>query len=244
MNGQSIIHVDLAPNYIDGGIDAVTPTHWINFNSDSLNDFRFNGLSAPAVVIDASGGSNAFLGNDGTFKYALALNDMDPINSSQNTWFNASVNSGVLNFISCFAFSQWCGVNDKYLGIRFRIGTGFHYGWVKLDVNASGSSFTIKEYAYVDTPNIGLTAGQSTLGIEDASVSKVKIVASNKSIKLYNLPEHTQYQVFNITGQSVLNGKTSNQTHMIEAYEVSSGIYFIELKDTETSAVLRKKIVI
>jgi len=252
MNSQNIVHVDLSPNYFNGGIDSVdgTPFYPLNFDSNSLIDFSFRGLgsvSHPIAEITASPGFNSFLADSSGFP--LYLNYSDPINSmpSSSAWVNAYP-YGLLNASSCFngyGNSNWCdNKTNKYLGLRFKIGTETHYGWVKLDINASGSRFTIKEYAYVEQADIGLTAGLTTLGVENASISKIKIVSSNKTIKLYNLPEQTQYQVFSITGQLALKGTTSGKTDVINATSESKGIYFIELKDTESNTVMRKKIVL
>jgi len=244
-NSQTIVHVDLSPNYIDGGIDATTPSTWLNLNSDSLSDFYFQGLSAPGAIVKADPGSNSFLADN--YGYPFALNDLDPINSSQASWFNAYTNIGVLDVGSCFGgygLSHWCGANNQYLGVRFKIGAETHYGWVKLDVNDSGSSFTIKEYAYVEEADTGLTAGQMPLGVDDHSFSKIRVVGLNKSIGLYNLPESSNYAGYNMTGNEVLKGSTDQHDYVIEVPALSSGIYIVELSDANSNAVLRKKVVL
>ena len=246
-NSQTIVHVDLSPNYFNGGIDSVdgTPTYQLDFNSDSIIDFSIKGLSfygIPIAEVIANPGSNSFLG-DTIYGYPMALTGIETIDSMQ-PWYNAN-SVGVLNINSCaIGRSHWCGVNDKYLGLRFNFNAGLHYGWVKLDVNASGSSFTIKEYAYVVEPNTGLTAGQLPLGIDDHSFSKIKVVALNKSISLYNLPESSNYAVYTMTGKEILKGSTSQHDYVIKAPTLSSGIYIVELSDTNSSAVLRKKVVL
>jgi len=83
-----------------------------------------------------------------------------------------------------------------------------------------------------------------TPGLDDNVFNSVKIVALNKSIAIFNLPQQTNYRLFSITGQSVLNGKIENNTHVIEANTLANGIYIIELKDNTSSAVIRKKIVL
>ena len=145
-NSQTIVHVDLATTtgYFYGGMDSMTPTYQLNLDGNSLNDFSIVGIGSsmapPAVLVKADPGFNSVLvDNNG---YPMVLYDSNAINTSQN-WINAS-NNATLNLASCFV-GNWCGIQNKYLGVRFQIGTGNHFGWVKLDVNASGSSFTIKE---------------------------------------------------------------------------------------------------
>ncbi|MCH7524767.1 MAG: T9SS type A sorting domain-containing protein [Bacteroidetes bacterium] len=69
-------------------------------------------------------------------------------------------------------------------------------------------------------------------------------MAINKSIALFNLLQATNYRLFSITGQSVLDGKITNNTYVIEANTLANGIYIIELQDAESNAVIRKKIVL
>ncbi|MBE9490507.1 MAG: T9SS type A sorting domain-containing protein, partial [Bacteroidetes bacterium] len=159
--------------------------------------------------------------------------------------FNNSFNIGVqdLNY-SSGSRGNWSNKDDKYLGLRFNISGNTHYGWARLTVSVAGSTWVIKDYAYNTIPDEPITAGQMTLGIDDNVFSGVKIVALNKSVALYNLPQQTDYRLFSLTGQSVLNGKISNTTHVIEANTLSSGIYVIELKDKISNAVIRKKIVL
>ena len=182
------------------------------------------------------------------YYYPFALDFNDPI-SAAATWQTHS--SQIMEY-QCYRSSQWCyGVTDKYLGLRFKIGTNTHYGWIRLDVDITTANWKIKDYAYNATlsaiPNQGepILAGEGLpLGIDDNVFSKIKIVALNKSIALFNLPQTTNYKLFTITGQSVLDGKTDNDTYVIDAKTLSSGIYIIELKDANSKAVIRKKIVL
>jgi len=74
--------------------------------------------------------------------------------------------------------------------------------------------------------------------------NNVKIVALNKSIGLYNLTGKTNYNLFSISGQSVLKGSTDHDTYVIEAKTVATGVYVMELEDNHSKAVIRKKIVL
>jgi hypothetical protein len=90
-----------------------------------------------------------------------------------------------------------------------------------------------------------IEAGQQSLSIDDFDLNDTRIVALNKSIGLYNLSGNsTNYNLYDITGKVVLNGTTSDDTHVIEAASLSSGIYIVELRDSNSSSVLRKKVVL
>ena len=72
----------------------------------------------------------------------------------------------------------------------------------------------------------------------------IKIAAFNHSIALYNLPESVDYRLYTVTGQSVLEGKVSGNTHIIDANSLVSGVYVIELKDNSDDTIIRKKLVL
>ena len=260
-NGQ-IQYTDIVPDH-----DQDMGSYLLNVNSegslmDAIDDFEIRLIDSSDLRIRPLTGNNEVLGNPYSsgslfYAYPFALSKGDIISGSPSTgsWFNNSLMGGGgsimdLNYSSCVR-GNWCidsltGVMDKYLGLRFNIGGNTHYGWARLDVGGSGSNWVIKDYAYNTTPLASIDAGEGMppLSINDNVFSNVKIVALNKSIALYNLPQQTNYRLFSITGQSVLNGKTDTNTHVIEANTLSSGIYIIELKNAITNAVMRKKIVL
>ncbi|HLT33897.1 MAG TPA: hypothetical protein VKZ98_08915, partial [Aquaticitalea sp.] len=75
-------------------------------------------------------------------------------------------------------------------------------------------------------------------------MNNIKIVALNKSISLFNLPENTKYDLISISGKSVLKGNTNGNTYVIEANSIANGIFVLELNNVETNTVIRKKIVL
>jgi hypothetical protein len=151
-----------------------------------------------------------------------------------------------LNYADCtFSFDNWCpNQGDKYLGLRFEIAGQIHFGWARIEVGTTAGDWLIKDYAYHDTPNAPINAGQTVLGIEDNILNQVKVVALSKSIALYNLPDVSRYNIINMTGQQVLKGETQNRDYVIEAPSLASGVYILELNDINSDAVLRKKVVL
>ncbi len=230
-----------------GGTDYV-----IDLNNDAINDFKIIYIGTQnALGFQQYGSYNAVLGSSvGSFQYPFGLNNSAIISSSQNTWMNGSFQP--MNQNSCaFPNNQWCDGSDKYLGLRLYVDLGpgpgpdkTYYGWARVNVPLNASGWMIKDFAYNSTPDAPITAGQTVLGIDDNVFSKIKVVALNKSIGLYNLPETTDYNVFNMTGQQVLNGKTTNRDYVIEAPMLASGIYIVELTDSNSKGVIRKKVVL
>ena len=219
--------------------------------SDAIDDFEIFVNNSIDLRIKPLVANNEILGNpystsSSFYVFPYALNEGETISSNANgTWFDNGLISGIqdLNYSSGLR-GNWKDVQDRYLGLRFKIGGNTHYGWAKLDVGLSGASWSIKEYAYNTIPDDPINAGQKVLGLQESSLNKTKIIALNKSISIYNLPQETKYRLFNMSGQNVLDGKTVTKTHNIEASTLSKGIYIIELQDSDSKAVIRKKIVL
>ena len=264
-NGQSIIYHDVNPDV--GGVGVYFD---INIDNNGDPEFRvgqhnsyYKSLYA-RIVNPGSHPNNAIFGYQYSFysssygyivnKYPFALSAGVTISNSAfgsasnkggaGVWMNT--NDEFLNDNNCnYYYSNFCADSgDKYLALKFDMGGQVYYGWARIYIGSTSTDWKIKDYAYIDTPNTPINAGQTTLGIKDASMSKVEIISSNKKIKLFNLPEPIQYQVFSMTGQSVLKGTTSGKNDIIDATPESEGVYFIELNDTESNSVLRKKIVL
>ncbi len=243
---SQIIYTDVNPD--EGGVSVT-----------SFIDFDHNGLWDAKITQSANAGSQGALinvlrpGNAaiayyavpfGRYSYPLAL-DFDTLISAGNPNWESYNLYQFMNWGNCnYTNSQWCGVTNKYLGIRFKIGSNVHYGWARLDVT-NASNWLLKDYAYNTTPGAPINAGQGgSLNINNNELNKIKIVALSKCIGLYNLPETARYNVYNMTGQEVLKGTTDNRDYVIETPTLSSGVYIVELGDAKTNAVVRKKIVL
>ena len=249
-SGQIIYHpnVDISgpsdPFFINlNPVDGITP----GGVADAIPDFEIlisnNSIpSAARIKLETLYGNSA-IANSTTFVYASALDSGFAISSANLNWNNGDSQFMVV-YSSCYGLGQWCTATGKYLGLKFDISGNTHYGWAKLDMDASTLTWTLKEFAFNSVPNELINAGQTVLSTEDNEFSKVKIVSSNKSITLYNLTQPTNYEVFNMSGQSILNGKTSTNKYIIEANTLSNGLYILVLQDDKTNAVFRKKIVL
>lgn len=254
---EQISYTDIVPDYSG----TPNPYYIIDFNGDFTNDLAI--FSSSSGIFAYAFGSNKVLGSINSFVasypsysigpynvgiiYPFALNSDAIISAGQNTWLNYTgfdYGAIVMNASSC-SYGLWCDVQDKFIGVQFKIGSNTHYGWARLDIATNGNIWTIKDYAYNVTPNAPILAGQTTsLGVDENTLSKIKIVALHKSIALYNLQDATKYRLFNMTGQEVLKGTTENRNYVIEATALASGIYVVELGDTKSNAIFRKKVVL
>lgn len=246
-SGQ-IVYTDIA----DETVDAINPRVAIDINVDGTGDYLFGvRTTAPdfafmfpaASELAPSYNSNAIVGfASGDYNYPSNLTAGTPIDDTNGVF---SLGRGDFNYNSCgYSGSQFCSGNDGYVGLHFEVAGNTHYGWVRIQVAASGATIVIKDFAYNTTPGEPIEAGQTTLSVDEFSVNDVRVVALDKSISLYNLPASTSYNLYSSSGQAVLNGNTNENTHVIEASSMANGVYILELNDTATNAVIRKKIIL
>lgn len=149
----------------------------ISLSNNGINNFSFFLSSAPVrqpgVLTANSAGTN---GSDnqilagGNF-YGLAL----PL--PRGTKISSHPASGVFSFMplieatdtsggSFYTRGYWGGnLKDRYLGVRFKTGGQYHYGWIRLTVTTDVKqekptlTATITGYAYETVPNKPILAG-------------------------------------------------------------------------------------
>lgn len=252
-NGQ-IVYTDINPDEGGAGVsyaldmdnDGTPEAIFIQNNYYyGLLDLLY-GVQNTSAGVRLIGGLGAVSGSSSSasYGYPAVLNSGSVISAANTNW--NSVYLQLLNANDCAGFygfltgGQWCNVTDKYMGIKFMIGANTHYGWIRFDVTGS-STWTIKDYAYNSTPDAPINAGQ-TLAVGEVLSNTVKIVGLNKTIALYNLPEAVSYRVINMTGQSVLEGSTGDNSYVIQNESLKTGVYVVELTNSSTGDVFRKKV--
>jgi hypothetical protein len=63
-------------------------------------------------------------------------------------------------------YGKWIDLNNRYLGLKFKINGSIHYGWARLSVHNAGTKITatLTGYAYETVPNRSIQAGQTSGG--------------------------------------------------------------------------------
>jgi len=123
--------------------------------------------------------------------------------------------------------------NGKYLGIRITLDEGetYHYGWVRVEVDSIYSKVTVLDYAYEQTPDLGIEAGASSgTPVEDQLLDmRVRIYSAQNLIILEDLKhDRAEAEVFNLAGQLV--NSVSVQRGRNEIPVETNGLYFVRLK--------------
>ena len=140
-----------------------------------------------------------------------------------------------------WTYGAWLGQTDKFMGVSFTNGSGTHYGWVRLDVASDATSITIKDYAYNDTPDGPIMAGQM-VGLEG--------IATEDKVSFKTLLDHTVVNVTpDLIGQTVsmvdLMGNEISSTEItdvnttVQYGDIKSGVYMIVVT-SESDSVSKK----
>jgi hypothetical protein len=119
-------------------------TYYVWFHPWSPNEVVLNTFDANAQVLADGGG------------LPLALEDGNPIEASSSSW----VMAGEYIVLNRAGTGNWVGVTDRYLGLRFQVDGSWHYGWARLDIDATPTQFVVKDYAYQSAAGVGLAAGE------------------------------------------------------------------------------------
>lgn len=243
------LNTKLCAQVIYTDIPDATPnaTYPLDLNNDNIVDFLIQFDLGDKVMCKPQN-NNAYAGEFiGGVYLPLALSSAINICDSLMTWFD-SINPGTMAWGT--NTGNWVGATDKYLALKLIVGPSTYFGWARLDVEPTSSSFTIKDYAYHSSPNTCIEAGQSVLGIDDIAIQNIftvfpnPIVSSttietmgnlkNATFTIYDSFGQTVRQVYNVSGQSVTLSRES----------LPSGLYFLGLKEENKIYPVEKLMII
>jgi hypothetical protein len=112
------------------------------------------------------------------------------------------------------------------------VGTNTYYGWARIDLLATSTSFTIKDYAYDSTPNACIQSGKNILGINEISNNTISVFpnpfTSSTTIQIDGNFQNATLTIYNSYGQPLKQVKNiSGNTVSLSRDNLPSGIYFI-----------------
>ncbi len=152
------------------------------------------------------------------------------------------------------------GKTDKYLGLKFYIGSSAHYGWLRMDVRNDSRIYTVKDFAYESTADESIIAGDTATTVADTATTDTtdtttSIVENNlfSSVKVYtsgsqlniqlsnDIDPDAEVKMYNLSGTEIFADriKSAESSFNINA---SSGIYIVKIKLEE--GILTKKIIL
>ena len=229
-------------------IPDATPnaTYPLDLNNDTIVDFLIQFDLGDKVVCTPQN-DNAYSGNFvGGVHLPWALSESTPICDLLATWYGATT-PGTMAWGTSIGY--WVGATDNYLALKLLVGTTTHYGWVRLDLLGTSTSFTIKDYAYQSTPNACILSGQTTLDRSDNSSKTIFSIFPNPFISSTTIHTNGNLQnatltIYNFNGQILKQVTTiSGQTVSISRDNLPSGLYFIRLTEENNLIAVAKLII-
>lgn len=229
-------------------IPDATPnsTYPLDLNNDAIDDFVIQ-MGALNKVVCYPQNNNAYAGefSNGTY-LPWAMSQSDSICPSLVTWYGSN-NPGTMALGT--SIGHWVGQTDKYLALKLIVGTNTYYGWVRLDLLVTSSSFTIKDYAYQSTPNTCIKSGQTSLGINGNTTKNIFSIFPNPFIYSATIQtignfKNSTLTIYNSYGQAVKQvNNISGRTVSLSRGNLPSGLYFIRLTEENKIIAVEKLII-
>ena len=252
VSGQ-IIYTDVEPDEIINTGESLN----IDINDDGINDFsahvipgNASGYAARFITtpdvdpIDGANGSNGngFLGvEENEYLYASNLVAGTVIEESDSFQIN---NRGDLNFSSCaYSNSQFCdGVVDGYIGVSLNLEGNTHFGWIRLDLTADATVFTIKDFAIESTPDTAIEAGAmgDELSLEDNVIEGLSTYVVNDALTINAINPIENVTIYNLSGQEVIARELNNTTEVsIDLNSLSTAAYIASIQSEGTITTIK-----
>lgn len=257
---SAIAHGEIIYNDIDDISVEIDMIYDIDIDGDGILDFHFNagatdsgswtfasifGL-APSYTVGNT--SNQIIGYAGTyFGYASALSEGDPI-GPDGVWLNypSYGNSAVIasNYFGDI-FGEFPGNGEKFLGIKFVIGTELHYGWIRVESDISPAYISIKDYAYETNADQAIGAGATlSVGINELPDGSINIYSFGSTVYIVNNlnVQDVEAKIYDINGKLISYQSLTNHSTQMALNNFATGNYIIKIESK--AGVLSKEVFI
>ena len=247
-----IVYSDVNPDMVvHGNFDALNwadLTGHVNYQIDLDDDgnvdytllVRSDLAHGMAQLVPA--GNNEYITNPAPSPMATPIEKGVEIGVTSQVWKGLIVYPNGYNYLGTLTTlgktvaeqgGGFTGKSDKYVGLKFKIGSQTHYGWARLDARDDSRQYTLKDFAYESTPDKSILAGdgQVNVGIvkRDSKNLKINTVGKKINIDLVNLANVAgTVNIFNIAGQEVLSAKIDSNNHEFILNSVT-GIYLVKV---------------
>jgi hypothetical protein len=251
-----VVYTDVVPDQI---LNVNGQTFMLDLNSDLQTDFMIRYFHSASTSYDAKAailyigntsnavGATSSLFGTTSYEFAQALSGSNYIGPVVQQWTGEStmlMAAKIQDSSNTYSAGPWIGATDKYLPLLMTISGQPHYGWVRLDVNASITQITVKDYAFNNTPHVALHASTS-VGLDENSNELPVTIWSNSStihLNFENILGAKHIMVLDVSGRVVQQSTSQNQTEQLNISEASAGIYFVKVATDE--GTVTKKVVL
>lgn len=174
------------------GAAGVVQRRSLDINQDGINDFEIvvfrtneygGGLDRFEDVI-GGGQLNGIVGDvNSLYNYPSVLNAGYVISAGHVNQLTANPKATL--GVAGYGGAYWDNNpphNNKYFGFRFQLNGNNHYGWIQLNYTAIGN-FSILDFAYEQTPNLGIIAGETMTSLP-VELRSFQAIPHKESIRL------------------------------------------------------------
>jgi hypothetical protein len=199
--------------------------------------YPINKVGVNALNANEIGGSAT-----GAYIYPTAMNAGDSIQASL-VWNVGTSQSMGSYWGASYSYGQWLGAVDKYIPLKINVAGTVYYGWARLDVATLATSFTIKDYAYMNSPGQPILAGQTiSVGIAKNESKNILVYNNNREIHINSQADQCLISVSNALGQVVLSKEIVGTQNLLNLETEKAGVYFVTVKSEKINYT--KKIII
>lgn len=246
--GGQAAELDLDQN---GTIDFWFHNNSFTFYSASFSSYRLmqNILVGPEIdanfIAGETGEYGTGYGGVYTRYYPFALEAGVKIDSQVNFYNYDLQVMGLASFWSIGGtfggfHANWFGIFvdetiDKFIGIKFLLeNDSLCYGWIRCDVKDEGRTLVIKDYAYENTPDYPIIAGDTIHFVEvidPVQLEPVYVYILNETLYV-NLKDTAvaMVTVTSISGQTFLKYETSDIISTVDMTKAANGIYIVTVE--------------
>ncbi len=151
-----------------------------------------------------------------------------------NITFNQTIN---LPIDGCYTFNMYDSAGD---------GICCNYGVGNYSLTSSNNTIIVQGGAFGASESVTFGA-YANLATDDFNSTDFYKVYPNPSSGIYNLKFDTsinfQYQVYNVMGQIMMEGKANSEHYQINLSESPSGVYLLKIIDSNSSKVKNFKLI-
>jgi len=256
VNAQ-VVYMDVDPDVdVSGNFDAANwqdnsawATHQLDLDDDGNADYTLRVRSDQqhgAGFLDPAG-ENMYINNPNDNPFAKPLDEGTQIGGDNTqVWKELKVYPNGYNYMGTLTTlgksleeggGGWTGQQDKYLGLKFYIGTNVHYGWARLDIRDDSRVYTLKDYAYESSPDTPINAGDDgSVGITEAStLMNCNVFSTGSRIvveRLDKINSTAVVRIFSLTGQQVMEHNLAGSRIELNLSDLS-GIFLVKVADQE-----------
>ena len=246
---SQIIYTDIIPD--DTLVpDYVSDSHLIDFNGDLTPELVIFSSKQDTVIqsfnVTISGVAISTLGNTEIIAQITTIGNEDVVVA--DTLHHGHIINSASAYLSSATPSVFPGVGlgikidllsvtsgdfidngNLFFGVKFELGTNFHYGWVQVKVAADASSGIIYDYAYQSIADSSILAGNVEDGFVSVSNNNLEdlvIYAANKKLHLITGNESGNLVIYNLLGEQLIATQVIGNTNFA-INDLSKGIYLV-----------------